>query len=68
MSKHICSPCNKEFATEAEYLAHVCVKSGKKPTEQDHLKNTTTPHIAKVSAGALKRGADKVAKPATPAK
>jgi hypothetical protein len=58
--KHVCSPCEKEFATAAEYLAHACEKAGgKNPTDPEYLKATTTPNFDAVSAAAKKRGAKK---------
>jgi len=58
---HKCGTCSGVYATEAEYLAHVCEASGSKPTEVDHLVKTTTPNFAKVAEAALKRGEEKKA-------
>lgn len=49
--KHICGQCGAEFATEAEYLAHVC-KSGVTPTDPENL----GPEFKAISEAALKRG------------
>jgi len=52
-----CSPCQKVFATKAEYLKHKCEKAGgAMPTEPEYLIRTTTPHFAKISASAVERG------------
>lgn len=56
---HKCGTCDGAFATEQEYLDHVCQASGVKPTEAEHLVKTTTPNFAKVSEMAIKRGEEK---------
>ena len=63
MGKVICGPCKAEFKTKEEYLVHKCkAAGGAKPTEPAYLIRTTTPHFAKISEAAIKRGADKVKK------
>ena len=63
MGKVICGPCKAEFKTNEEYLKHECkAAGGAKPTEPEYLIKTTTPHFAKISEAAIKRGADKVKK------
>jgi len=63
MGKITCGPCGKVFKTNAEYLKHKCEKAGgAKPTEPEYLIRTTTPHFAKISEAAVKRGAEKKAK------
>jgi predicted nucleic acid-binding Zn-ribbon protein len=54
---HICSRCKAEFATEQEYLNHVCPETGFKPTEQDHQGD----EFKAVSEAAIARGAAKKA-------
>lgn len=57
---HKCSPCGREFATEAEYLAHECsAADGAKPTTAEYLKKTTTPNLDAISQAAQRRGAEK---------
>jgi hypothetical protein len=34
--KHICGKCGKEFATEEEYLGHVCEVTGFTPRDMEH--------------------------------
>jgi hypothetical protein len=63
MATHKCSPCGKEFKTEAEYLEHACEKAeGAKPDTADFLKKTTMPHYDKVAEAAQKRGTAKAKK------
>lgn len=63
MDKVICGPCKKEFKTNEEYLKHECeAAGGAKPTNPAYLIKTTTPHLAKISEAALKRGAEKLNK------
>ncbi|MFA5261425.1 MAG: hypothetical protein WC450_09375 [Candidatus Omnitrophota bacterium] len=50
---HICGQCNAKFKTEAEYLAHLCKKTGHKPTEIENL----GPEAEAISKAALERGA-----------
>jgi len=50
--KHICSPCGKEFASEAEYMAHKCSKTGFTPADPKHL----GPGFKAVSKSAIARG------------
>ncbi len=59
---HICSPCGKEFATEAEYLNHECEKAnGAKPGTPEFLKGTTQPAHDTIAEAALKRGEERKA-------
>jgi len=63
MGKVICGPCKAEFKTKEEYLVHKCkAAGGAKPTEPAYLIRTTTPHFAKISEAAIKRGASKKTK------
>lgn len=58
--RYICGPCKKSFKTEKGYLEHPCEKAGgANPTQPEYLIRTTTPHFAKISESALKRGEDK---------
>ena len=53
--KEVCSKCEVGFATEQEYLDHVCPKTGFKPTQPEHLGE----QFKKISEAALKRGEDR---------
>lgn len=51
---HKCGQCNDEWLTEAEYLAHICPKSGAAPTSADNL----GPEFVEIQRSALERGLD----------
>ena len=51
-----CSVCNQEFATDEEYLTHVCT-TGFKPTDFEH-QTTLDPNYKAISDSALKRGSE----------
>lgn len=53
--KHICGTCEKEFATEADYLKHKCV-TGHKPTDIEHQDVLTNGAFSRQSTKALERG------------
>jgi hypothetical protein len=54
---HICSICNEEFETEAEYLDHTCTTDFK-PTDFEH-QTTLDPNYQTISDSALERGKKK---------
>jgi predicted nucleic acid-binding Zn-ribbon protein len=64
MSTHICSPCGGEFATEQEYLDHVCPKSGVTPKDPENLGE----EFKAISEAALKRGEERKIASAKPKK
>lgn len=49
---HKCGQCFEKFETEEGYLEHVCKRTDKVPTDQEHLGTKA----AKVSEAALARG------------
>ena len=57
MPTHICSPCGQEFATEQEYLDHVCTKTNVTPKDPANL----GADFEAIQTAALKRGADRKA-------
>jgi len=60
---HKCSPCGREFATEAEYLDHECsAAEGAKPSNPEFLKKTTQPNYDAISAAAVRRGEERKTK------
>lgn len=60
MSKVICGPCGKEFATKEEFLDHKCDKAeGFTPRDPEYLVKTTCPNFLKISESAIKRGEEK---------
>jgi len=54
--KHICGRCNGEFASEQEYIDHLCPETGFTPKEPEHLGEK----FARVSQIAVERGAERV--------
>ena len=59
--KHVCGQCQNGFATEEEYLAHTCEKTGYKPTQPEHT-GQVTPELAAETAPAE----EQPQQPATP--
>lgn len=53
--KYRCGPCGQEFATEQEYLDHVCPQTGYAPTDPGHQ----GPEFKAIQEAALKRGEDR---------
>jgi hypothetical protein len=56
VGKHVCGVSGLVFDTEEAYLNHVSPVSGFKPTEIEHLEETTTPNARAISDAALDRG------------
>lgn len=57
MAKVICSPCGKEFSSDAEYLKHKCSKTGFNPTQTEHFDALSGGRFSLQSKAALARGA-----------
>lgn len=53
---HKCSTCAEAWATEQEYLDHVCGETGHKPTTVEHLDKTSGGRFSKQAEKALERG------------
>ncbi len=61
-TSHICGLCQQTFATEAEYIAHVCAKTNLTPADADHF----GPEFKEVQRYALERGAARIDAKADP--
>lgn len=55
----VCSVCSGEFATEAEYLDHVCT-TGFTPKDVEHQDALTGGRFSLQAVEAQKRGAERV--------
>lgn len=54
---HKCGQCDLSFHSEADYLAHLCQKSGYNPTQIEHQDILTGGIFSKQAESALDRGA-----------
>lgn len=52
---HVCGQCEMGFATDTEYVAHTCIKTGHTPADIEHA-IAVDPNYAKISEAALTRG------------
>lgn len=57
MAKHICGVGGEEFASEQEYVDHVCTRTNLKATHPFHAMG---PDFEEIQRGAVQRGKDRV--------
>ena len=60
--KVYCGTCGEGFASDKEYLDHICKKTGFRAGSIEHLDATSNGRFSMISKAALKRGEEKKAK------